>query len=114
MPLPIFLMNGLPRMSTDPNKQIDLISVSCRLVPYINKAYILSPTQSKGDHSTISIDFHFGCLISNADLSEVDPGHVENLNLVSRDIKVTTAFLKHNKQKNAAHNATTQMQKLFE
>jgi hypothetical protein len=107
-------MNALPRKSTDPNKQIDLISLSSRLVPYINKAYILSPAQSKGNHSTISIDFHFGCLISNADLSEVDPGHIRNRNLVSRDIKVTTAFLKHNKQKNAAHNATTQMQKLFE
>jgi hypothetical protein len=60
------------------SKQIDLISVSRRLPPYVEQAFILSPDNSEGDHSTIGIDFNFGSLTDNANLSGVDPGHVEN------------------------------------
>jgi hypothetical protein len=75
-------------------KQIDLISVSQRLVPYIDRAFILSPKESEGDHSTIGINFDFGTLTLHGDLSEIDPGHAENHNLVSTDVKASTAFLK--------------------
>jgi hypothetical protein len=95
-------------------KQIDLISVSRWLVPYINRVFILSPKESKGDHSTIGIDFDFGALTSHGDLSEIDPGHAENHNLVSTDVKASTAFLKIVKKKNSAHNTTSRMHKLFE
>jgi hypothetical protein len=96
------------------SKQIDLISVSQQLVPYINCAFILSLKESEGDHSTIGIDFDFGALTSHGDLSEIDPGHAENRNLVSTDVKASTAFLKIVKKKNSAHNTTSRMHKLFE
>jgi hypothetical protein len=69
---------------------------------------------SEGDHATIGIDFDLGALTLHGDLSEIDPGHAENQNLVSMDDKVTTAFLKIIKMKNSAHNVTTRMHKLFE
>jgi hypothetical protein len=50
----------------------------------------------------------------HGDLSEINPGHVENWNLVSTDVKATTAFLKIIKKKNSAHSVTTQMHKLLE
>jgi hypothetical protein len=90
------------------SKQIDLISVSQRLAPYINRAFILSPMDSEGDHSTIGIEFDLGALTSHGDLSEIDPGHDENQNLVFTDVKATTAFLKIIKMKNSAHNVTTE------
>jgi hypothetical protein len=76
------------------SKQIDLISVSWRLVLFIDRAFILSLKESEGDHSTIGIDFDFGALTLHGDLSEIDPGHAENRNLVSTDVKASTAFLK--------------------
>jgi hypothetical protein len=79
------------------------------LAPYINRAFI----ESEGDHSTIGIDFDFGALTSHGDLSGVDPGHAENRNLVSTDVKASTAFIDLVKKKNSAHNATTQMHSLF-
>jgi hypothetical protein len=94
--------------------QIDLISVSQKLALYINRAFILSLMDSKGNHSTICIDFDLGALTLHGDLCEIDPGHAENQNLVSTDVKATTAFLKIIKMKNSAHNVTTQMHKLFE
>jgi hypothetical protein len=69
---------------------------------------------SKGNHSTIGIDFDLGALTLHCDLSEIDPGHAENQNLVSTDVKATTAFLKIIKMKNLAHNVTTRMHMLFE
>jgi hypothetical protein len=96
------------------SKQIDLISVSQRLAPYIDCAFILSPMDSEGNHSTIGIDFDLGAFTLHGDLSEIDPGHAENWNLVSTDVKATTAFLKIIKMKNSAHHVTTQMHKLFE
>jgi hypothetical protein len=45
------------------SKQIDLISVSQRLVPYIDRAFILSPKESEGDHSTIGIDLTLELLL---------------------------------------------------
>jgi hypothetical protein len=94
-------------------KQIDLISVSQLLAPYIDRAFILSPVESKGDHSTIGNDFEFGALTSHGDLSGVDPGHAENCNLVSTDVKASTAFIDLVKKKNFTHNATTLMHSLF-
>ena len=41
-------------------KQIDLISVSRGLVPYINNAFILDPKTGKEDHSYLGIDLDFG------------------------------------------------------
>jgi hypothetical protein len=103
-----------PPMHINGSKQIDLISVSQWLAPYINHDFILSLMDSKGDHSTIGIDFDLGALTLHGDLSEIDTGNTENQNLVSTDVKVTTAFLKIIKMKNSAHNVTTQMHKLFE
>jgi hypothetical protein len=57
-----------------------LISDSHGLAPYIDRAFILSPVESKGDHSTIGIDFDFGALTLHGDLSGVDPGHAKNRN----------------------------------
>jgi hypothetical protein len=96
------------------SKQIDLISVSQRLTPYIDRAFIISPMDSEGDHSTIGINFDLGALTLHGELSKIDPGHAENRNLVSTDVNATTAFLKSIKMKNSAHNVTTQMHKLFE
>jgi hypothetical protein len=62
--------------------------------------------ESKGNHSTIGIDIDFGALTLHGDLSEIDPGHIENRNLVSTDIKATTAFLDIIKKKNSSHNST--------
>jgi hypothetical protein len=45
-------------------------------------------------------------------LSGVDPGHAENRNSVSTDVKASTAFIDLVKKKNSAHNATTQMHSL--
>jgi hypothetical protein len=91
-----------------------LISVSWWLALYINHAFILSLKDSEGDHSTIGINFDFSGLTLHGNLSEIDPGHAENRNLVSTDIKASTAFLKIIKKKNSAHNATSQMRTLFE
>jgi hypothetical protein len=96
------------------SKQIDLISVSRRLAPYIERAIILSPDNSEGDHSTIGIDFNFGSLTNNANLSGVDPGHVENRTLVSTDVKASTSYLDKVKKKNVSHNVTARMQRLYE
>jgi hypothetical protein len=95
-------------------KQIDLISVSQWLAPYIDRAFILSPKDSEGDHSIIGIDFDFGALTLYGNLSEIDPGHAENRNLVSTDVKASTAFLKIIKKENSAHNATSRMHTVFE
>jgi hypothetical protein len=95
-------------------KQIDLISFSHWLAPYIDRAFILSPVESEGDHSTIGINFDFGALTLHGDLSGVNPGHAENRNLVLTDIKASTAFIDLVKKKNSAHNVTTQMHSLFE
>jgi hypothetical protein len=84
-------------------KQIDFISVSRRLVPYIDRAFILSLKESKGDHSTIGINFSFGALSLHGYLSEIDPGHAENRNLVSTDVKASTAFLKIVKKKHCTN-----------
>jgi hypothetical protein len=73
-----------PATHINGSNQIDLISVSRRLAPYIERAFILSPDNSEGDHSSIGIDFNFGSLTDNPNLSGVDPGHVENRTLVSR------------------------------
>jgi hypothetical protein len=51
------------------------------------------PVESEGDHSTIGIDFDFGALTSQGDLSGVDPGHAENCNLVWMDVKASTTFI---------------------
>jgi hypothetical protein len=69
---------------------------------------------SKGNNSTIGTDFDFGALTLHGDLSQIDPGHIENWNLVSMDIKAMTAFLKIIKKKNSAHSITTQIHKLLE
>jgi hypothetical protein len=91
-----------------------LISVSQWLAPYIDRAFILSPKDSEGDHSIIGIDFDFGALTLYGNLSEIDPGHAENRNLVSTDVKASTAFLKIIKKENSAHNATSRMHTVFE
>jgi hypothetical protein len=101
-------------MHINGSKQIDLILVSHWLAPYIDQAFILSSVESEGDHSTIGIDFDFGALTLQGDLSGVDPGHAENRNLVSTDVKASTAFIDLVKKKNSAHNATTRMHSLFE
>jgi hypothetical protein len=54
-----------PAMHINRSKQINLISVSHWLVPYINKAFIISPAESEGNHSTIGIDFNFRALTSH-------------------------------------------------
>ncbi len=82
MPFLIF-MEEHPAMHFWGSKQINLISISRRLSPYVQKAYILDPNDSEGDHSTIGIDFDFGLLISNHDLSDIEPGHIQNCTLVS-------------------------------
>jgi hypothetical protein len=69
-----------PATHINGSKQIDLILVSRQLALYINQAIILSPVESEGDHSTIGIDFDFGALTLQGDLSGVDPGHAENRN----------------------------------
>jgi hypothetical protein len=94
--------------------QIDLISISCHLAPYIQKAYILPPSDSEGDHSTIGIDFDFGALTLNADLSDIDPGHMENQVLVSSDVKASTQYLVLVKKKNSSHNVTHLINVLYE
>jgi hypothetical protein len=43
-------MDARPAMDSSGSEQIDLISVSCWLAQYIDKAYILAPSDSKGDH----------------------------------------------------------------
>jgi hypothetical protein len=75
------------------SSQIDLISVSQHLAPYVTRAYILAPSDSEGDHSTISIDFDFGSLTSNIDLSDIDPAHAQNRILISTDVKASAKFL---------------------
>jgi hypothetical protein len=94
--------------------QINLISISCCLAPYVQKAYILPPSDSEGDHSTIGIDFDFGALALNADLSDIDPGHMENQELVSSDIKASTQYLVLVKEKNSSHNVTHWINVLYE
>jgi hypothetical protein len=94
--------------------QINLISISRRLAPYVQKAYILPPSDGEGDHSTIGIDFDFGALTSNADLSDIDPGHMENQVLVSSDIKASTQYLVLVKKKNSSHNVTHRINVLYE
>jgi hypothetical protein len=103
-----------PATHINGSKQIDLISVSRRLAPYIDRAFILSPAESEADHSSIGIDFDFGALTSHGDLSGVDPGHAENRNLISTDVKASTAFIDLVKKKNTEHNATNRMHGLFE
>jgi hypothetical protein len=103
-----------PATHINGSKQIDLISVSQRLAPYIERAFILSPNNSEGEHSTIGIDFNFGSLTNNANLSGVDPGHVENQTLISTDVKALTSYLDKVKKKNVSHNVTAQMQRLYE
>ena len=46
------------------SKQIDLISISHSLVPYIDEAFILDPKTGEGDHSYLGIDLDFEQLIS--------------------------------------------------
>jgi hypothetical protein len=106
--------NERPATHINGSKQIDLILVSHRLAPYIDRAFIISPAESEGDHSTIGIDFDFGALTSHGDLSGVDPGHAENRNLILTEIKASTAFIDLVKKKNTAHNATNRMHGLFE
>jgi hypothetical protein len=96
------------------SEQIDLISISRRLSPYIQKAYILDPNNSKGDHSTIGIDFDFGLLISNRDLSDIEPGHIQDRTLVSTDVKASKKFLELIKKKNLAHNIPYWMNALYD
>jgi hypothetical protein len=61
---------------------------------------------SEGNHSTIGIDFDFGALTLHSDLSEINPGYIENWNLASTDIKVATTFLNIIKKKNSAYSVT--------
>jgi hypothetical protein len=103
-----------PATHINGSNQIDLISVSRRLAPYIERAFILSPDNSEGDHSSIGIDFNFGSLTDNPNLSGVDPGHVENRTLVSTDVKASTSYLDKVKKNNVSHNVTAQMQRLYE
>jgi hypothetical protein len=103
-----------PATHINGTKQIDLISVSRKLAPYIDRAFILSPANSEGDHSTIGIDFNFGGLTDNANLSETDPGHTENRLLVSTDVKASQKYLNKVKKKNGNQNIATRMQRLYE
>jgi hypothetical protein len=103
-----------PATHVNGTKQIDLISVSRRLAPYIDRAFILAPANSEGDHSTIGIDFNFGGLTDNANLSETDPGHAENRLLVSADVKASQKYLDKVKKKNGNQNIATHMQRLYE
>jgi hypothetical protein len=96
------------------SSQIDLISVSQHLAPYVTKAYILAPSDSEGDHSMIGIDFDFGSLTSNTDLSDIDPAHAQNRILVSTDVKASSKFLDLVKKKNNAHNATNRLRALHD
>ena len=70
------LFEDRPATLVNGSKQIDLMSVSCRLAPCVDRVLILSPASSEGDHSAAGTDFNFGGLTDNANLSEVDPGHV--------------------------------------
>jgi hypothetical protein len=103
-----------PATHVNGTKQIDLISVSRRLAPYVDRAFILAPANSEGDHSTIGIDFNFGGLTDNANLSEIDPGHAENRLLVSTDVKASQKYLDKVKKKNGNQNIATRMQRLYE
>jgi hypothetical protein len=58
-------MDARPTTHSSGSKQIDLISVSRQLAQYVNKAYILAPSDSEGDHSTIGIDFDLASLTSH-------------------------------------------------
>jgi hypothetical protein len=113
MPFLIF-MEEHPAMHFGGSEQIDLISISRRLSPYVQKAYILDPNDSKGDHSTIGIDFDFGLLISNHDLSDIEPGHIQNCTLVLTNVKASKKFLELIKKKNLAHNLPHQMNALYD
>ena len=75
------------------SKQIDLISVSHGLAPFINNAFILNPKYGKGDHLYIGIDLDFGLLTSHDDLSDIDPGHHQNWILVSTNVKALQSYL---------------------
>jgi hypothetical protein len=103
-----------PATHVNGTKQIDLISVSRKLAPYIDRAFILSPANSEGDHSTIGIDFNFVGLTDNANLSETDQGHAENRLLVSTNIKASQKYLDKVKKKNSNQNIATHMQRLYE
>jgi hypothetical protein len=96
------------------SKQINLIFISRCLSLYVQKASSLNPNDSEGDHSTIGIDFDFGSLISNCDLSDIEPGHIQNRTLVSTDVKASKKFLEHIKKKNLAHNLPHWMNALYD
>ena len=49
-----------PATHINGSKQIDLISVSHSLEPYIDDAFIIDPKTGEGDHSYIGIDLDFG------------------------------------------------------
>jgi hypothetical protein len=100
-------------MHSSGSEQIGLISISRRLAPYVAKAYIIAPSDSEGDHATIGIDFNFGSLTSNVDLTDIDPCHMQNRNLVLTDVKASTHFLKLVQKKNDAHNVTNQIKFLY-
>jgi hypothetical protein len=85
-------MNVLPHTSKG-SEQIDLISISRRLAPYVDKAYIIAPYESNSDHATIGIDFNFGSLTSHTDLADIDPSHMQNRVLTSTDVKASNSFL---------------------
>ena len=64
-----------PATHMNGSKQIDLISISQGLVPYIDEAFILDPKTGEGNHSYLGIDLDFGQLISRMDITDINPGH---------------------------------------
>jgi hypothetical protein len=103
-----------PNTHVNGSKQIDLISVSCGLAPYIDNAFILDPKTGEGDHSYIGIDLNLGLLTSRTDIIDLHPGHRQNRVLVSTDVKATTLYLTFVWKKNDTHNVTTRLQRLYD
>ena len=103
-----------PATHINGSKQINLISFSHGLAPFINDAFILDPKDGKGDHLYIGIDLDFGLLTSHDDLSNIDPGHCQNRILVSTNVKALQSHLEQVKQKNDSHNIMTHLCHLFQ
>jgi hypothetical protein len=64
-----------PATHSQGSLQIDLILISMALLEFVNNAFILNPTNSRSDHSSIGIDFNLAKLLQCSSLLEIDPSH---------------------------------------
>jgi len=103
-----------PATHVNGSKQIDQISVSRFLANYIDFAFILDPSHGAGDHSYIGIDLNLSSLTSRTNLCDLDPGHVQNRNLVSTDVKASQAHLAILLKMNDAQNIQFCFQELWQ